>query len=361
MKFDNLDSFSSGNIHIGCIGSHSALEIGYGAKEAGLKSVVVVEKGREKTYTKYYRNLFDEIIIVDQFKDIATQEIINRLKNLQTIFVPNRSFSVYVGYNEIENNFIVPIFGNRDLLRAEERTEEKDQFWYLEQAKIPYPKKYESYKDIDSIVMIKIPHATKKVERGFFIVSSPEEFESKTEELIKNNYIRSIDLEKIQIEEFIVGALFNLDYFYSPLTKEVEFLGADQRIETDLEGILHLTAPYQKEVTWEPHLIPVGHRGVTIRESLLEQVFELGEKLQQVTNKYVPPGIIGPYSLQGAFNKDTQFYTFDVSFRVPGAPILQTTSPYTLYKYKKPISFGERIAMEIKKAIKVNQLSDCLT
>ena len=155
--------------------------------------------------------------------------------------------------------------------------------------------------------------------------------------------------------------MFNLDYFYSPLKNEVEFLGADQRIETDIEGILHLTAPYQKAVPWEPHLIPVGHRGVTVRESLLEQVFELGEKLHQVTNKIIPPGIIGPYSLQGAFNKDTQFYTFDVSFRVPGAPILQTTSPYTLYKYQKPMNFGERIAEEVKQGIESNQLSSCLT
>ena len=112
---------------------------------------------------------------------------------------------------------------------------------------------------------------------------------------------------------------------------------------------------------WEPHLIPVGHRGVTVRESLLENVFELGEKLHKATSKYQSPGVIGPFSLQGAFDKDTQFYTFDVSFRVPGAPILQTTSPYTLYKFQKPLNFGERIAIEIKNALKTNRLAECLT
>lgn len=361
MKFENLQDYTAETTHIGCIGSHSALEIAYGAKEAGLKTVVVAQKGREKTYTQYYRNLFDEVIVIDQFKNIINPDVVKKLQDLHTIFVPNRSFSVYVGYDEIENQFPVPLFGNRKLLRAEERTEEHDQFWYLEQAEIPYPKKYATYKEIDSIVMVKVPHATKKVERGFFIVSSPEEFETKTEELIKKNYIRFADLEKMQIEEFIVGALFNLDYFYSPLSGEVEFLGADQRIETDIEGILHLTAPYQKAVPWEPHLIPVGHRGVTVRESLLEQVFELGQKLHITTSKLEAPGVIGPYSLQGAFNKDTQFYTFDVSFRVPGAPILQTTSPYTLYKHNKPMNFGERIALEIIEGIKTNRLAECLT
>ena len=361
MKFDNIHTYNVENIHIGCLGSHSALEIGYGAKEAGFKTVVVVQKGREKTYVNYYRNLFDEVILVDDFKDIATKPVLDKLEQLHTIFVPNRSFSVYVGYDDIENKFTVPIFGNRQLLRAEERTEEHDQFWYLEKGNIPYPKKYKTYKDIDSIVMVKVPHATKKVERGFFVVSSPDEFESKTEELIKKNYIRFADLDKMQIEEFIVGALFNLDYFYSPLHDEVEFLGADQRIETDIEGVLHMTAPYQKAVPWEPHLIPVGHRGITVRESLLEQVFELGEKLRKVTAEFMKPGVIGPFSLQGAFNKDTQFYTFDVSFRVPGAPILQTTSPYTLYKYRKPMNFGERIAIEIKRALETKRLTECLT
>ena len=108
-------------------------------------------------------------------------------------------------------------------------------------------------------------------------------------------------------------------------------------------------------------MIPVGHRGITVRESLLEQVFELGEKLHIATAQYMTPGVIGPFSLQGAFNKDTQFYTFDVSFRVPGAPILQTTSPYTLYKYRKPLNFGERIAMEIEQAVQTNRLHECLT
>lgn len=358
---ESIESYNLNDMHIGCIGSHSALEIAYGAKKEGFKTVVVCQKGRELTYSKYYRNLFDEVIILDKFSDMALDQTVNLLKKLNTIFIPNRSFAVYVGYDAIETAFDIPIFGSRFLLRTEERGLERDQFWYLEQAGIPFPRKYKSYHDIDRIVMVKIPHATKRVERGFFTVSSPEEFEAKTEQLIKDEYIRLSDLSKIQIEEFIVGALFNLDYFYSPLNNEVEFMGAEQRIETDIEGIVHMTAHDQKEVPWEPHLIPVGHRGITVRESLLDQVFDLGEKLRNVTEKYSPPGIIGPFSLQGAFNKETQFYTYDVSLRVPGAPILQTTSPYALYKYDQHLNVGQRICIEIKHAIKQNALLKCLT
>jgi 5-formaminoimidazole-4-carboxamide-1-beta-D-ribofuranosyl 5'-monophosphate synthetase len=39
-------------IRIGVLGSHSALEIGHGAKQEGLEVIVVCHKGREKTYTR---------------------------------------------------------------------------------------------------------------------------------------------------------------------------------------------------------------------------------------------------------------------------------------------------------------------
>ena len=46
---------------------------------------------------------------------------------------------------------------------------------------------------------------------------------------------------------------------------------------------------------------------------------------------------------------------FDVSMRIPGSPGIIFT-PYTSYLYRKSISYGERIAMEIKKATKDNKL-----
>ena len=41
---------------------------------------------------------------------------------------------------------------------------------------------------------------------------------------------------------------------------------------------------------------------------------------------------------------------YDVSLRVPGNPILATTSPYTKYQYGQTFGVGRRIAIEIKKA-----------
>jgi 5-formaminoimidazole-4-carboxamide-1-(beta)-D-ribofuranosyl 5'-monophosphate synthetase len=361
-KAQNLvESYSPDTIHIGVLGSHSALEVGYGAREEGFKTVVVCQKGREKTYTTRFRNLFDEVILLDSFSQISDASTIKRLQALHTIFVPNRSFSVYCGYDNIETRFEVPLFGARMMLRAEERDAPKNQYYLMEKAGVPYPQLLDRPEDIDRLVMVKLHQAVKKVERGFFTCASREEYREKSQELIDRGLILKEDLEKAVIEEFVFGALFNLDFFYSPLHEEVEFMGADQRIETDIEGVLHMTAEEQRALPRAPTIIPIGHRGLTVRESQLDVVFDLGEKFARTSKEEYPPGIFGCFALQGVFNKDLKFYTFDVSLRVPGAPILLTTSPYTMYKYGIEMSVGRRIAMEIKEAVDTDRLRDVVT
>ena len=106
MLSDNIDKvtkkYDSKNIRIGVLGSHSALEIASGAKQEGYETVVVCQKGRDKTYTKYYRNIFDHVITLDKFSEITNAATVKALTELNTVFVPNRSFSVYAGYEAIE-------------------------------------------------------------------------------------------------------------------------------------------------------------------------------------------------------------------------------------------------------------------
>ncbi len=360
-KIQNLVKMYSPDIHIGVLGSHSALEVGYGAREEGFKTVVVCQKGREKTYTNRFRTLFDEVIVLEKFAQISESATVKKLQDLNTIFVPNRSFSVYCGYSNIETKFDVPLFGARMMLRAEERDVPRNQYYLMEKAGVPYPKLIESPEDIDGLVMVKLSQAVKKVERGFFTCASFKEYKEKSQKLIKRGLILKEDLKNAVIEEFVFGALFNLDYFYSPLHDEVEFMGADQRIETDIEGILHMTAREQQAFEQTPTVIPIGHRGLTVRESQLDTVFTLGEKFAEVSKKEYPPGIFGCFALQGVFDRNLKFYTFDVSLRVPGAPILLTTSPYTLYKYGMQMSVGRRIAMEVREAVDTDRLKDVVT
>ncbi len=122
---------------ISTLGSHSALDVCDGAKKEGYETLVVAQRGREKTYLGHYKTrkrgtkeigVVDEVLLVDKFADMISETQIQFMKKRNCIFIPNRSFSVYVGYDAIENKFPIPIFGNKFLLRAEERDEEKNQY-----------------------------------------------------------------------------------------------------------------------------------------------------------------------------------------------------------------------------------------
>ncbi|MGG7378575.1 DUF1246 domain-containing protein, partial [Escherichia coli] len=74
-------------------------------------------------------------ILLDKFSDIVDRENQDKLHRLNTIMITHRALTAYLGYDNIENNFEIPIFGNRRLLRAEERTTSRNQYYLLEKAK----------------------------------------------------------------------------------------------------------------------------------------------------------------------------------------------------------------------------------
>jgi len=356
-----VSSYNRKKLKIGVLGSHSALEVAHGAKQEGFETVVVCQKGREKTYTKYYRKLFDHVLLLDNFSDMTREENVKKLTDLSTVFVPNRSFSVYLGYENIEEKFPVPIFGNRYILKTEERNTPRNQYYLLRKGGLLTPKTFSSPKEIDRLVIVKVPEKKRKIERAFFYAASPAEFKKKSEQLILHGIITREDLEKSVIEEYVLGAKFNANYFWSPLTDEIDFLGFDKRIQTNLDGILDLPAETQMEFHVPIQNIEIGHMGVTMRESQLEKIFEAAERFVRVCKKEYPPGMIGLFSLQGAVSKDLDFYVFDVSPRVPGCPCVEPTSPYMEYKYSIPVGPGRRVAMELRRAADENRLEEIVT
>src|SRR3989344_725387 len=239
---------------VAVLGSHSALDVCRGAKDEGLNTLVVVEKGRDKTYSAYFKSqgdigCVDEIIEVDKFKDVLSDSVQKRLKSKNSVFIPHRSFEVYVNdYDAIENNFDIPIFGNRKLLRYEERTEKPNQYDLLRESGIKYPKIFENPKDINTMVIVKVNESVRKFERAFFIVESYEQYLSKSQELIKGGIITREDLSSATIEEFILGVQVNFNFFNSPVSGRLELIGTDTRRQTDIEGILKLPAKNQADL-----------------------------------------------------------------------------------------------------------------
>ena len=356
-----ITDYDQKKIHIGVLGSHSALEIASGAKQEGFKTVVVCQSGREKTYARYYRNIFDKFIFLDKFSDITTPEVVKQLTDLNTVFVPNRSFSVYAGYEAIEQKFAVPLMGNRYLLKTEERSAPKNQLWLLKEAGIKLPRAFKSPDEIDCPAIVKVAEKSRAIERAFFYASTPEEYEREAQKRIKAGIITREALNQSVIEEYVIGAKFNANYFWSPLTDDIDLLGFDRRIQTDLDGVLDLPAKEQLELNIPTQNIEIGHMGVTMRESQLEKIFDAAERFVGICKKEYPPGMIGLFALQGAVTKDLEFRVFDVSPRVPGCPCVEPTSPYMKYKYGVEVGPGKRVAMEIKRAVRKNRLAEVVT
>jgi 5-formaminoimidazole-4-carboxamide-1-(beta)-D-ribofuranosyl 5'-monophosphate synthetase len=358
---ETLAKYNPEKIRIGVLGSHSALEIASGAKQEGFKTVVVCQNGREKTYARYYRNIFDKFIFLEKFSDITSPETVKELTELNTIFVPNRSFSVYAGYEAIEQKFSVPLMGNRSMLRTEERNTPKNQLYLLQKAGIATPRTFKSPSLIDRLAIVKVAEKQRAIERAFFYASSPEEYEKVAQKRIEQGIITREALKNAVIEEYVIGAKFNANLFWSPLTDDIDLLGFDRRIQTDLDGVLDLPAQEQLELNIPTQNIEIGHMGATMRESQLEKIFEAAEKFVAVCKKEYPPGMIGLFALQGAITKDLDFYVFDVSPRVPGCPCVEPTSPYMKYKYGVEVGPGKRVAMEIKRALRKNRLAEVVT
>jgi 5-formaminoimidazole-4-carboxamide-1-(beta)-D-ribofuranosyl 5'-monophosphate synthetase len=356
-----IKKYDTKEIRIGVLGSHSALEIASGAKQEGLETVVVCQKGREKTYTKYYKNIFDHVLMLNKFSEITSEANVKKLTDLNTIFVPNRSFSVYAGYEAIENQFAVPLMGNRSMLRTEERNTPRNQLYLLQKAGIATPKTFKSPSEIDRLAIVKVPEKERVIERAFFYASSPEEYEKTAQKRIKQGIITPEALKNSVIEEYVIGAKFNANLFWSPLTDEIDLLGFDRRIQTDLDGVLDLPAQEQLELNIPTQNIEIGHMGATMRESQIEKIFDAAEKFVNTCKKEYPPGMIGLFALQGAVTKDLEFYVFDVSPRVPGCPCVEPTSPYMKYKYGMEVGPGRRVAMEVKRAVKEGRLAEVVT
>ena len=370
-----LASYDRSRLTLCSIGSHSALEVAYGARAQGLRNLVVTAKGRERTYTEHYlrketpvvRGCVDQVLELDAFTDILRDDVQQRLLDEHVVFLANRSFEVYLhqkfGYDEIERGMRVPFFGNRYLLRAEERDEAGNQYALLQRAGIRHPLQFASPDDIDRLVMVKAPHAKVRFERAFFLVSSPQEYREVSGRLIKEGMLDEAGLAGAVIEEYLLGPSINLNFFYSPMLGELELSGTDTRRQTNLEGFRNVPPAVFESLRNVPmRLEEAGHIAATLTESTLEKAFEMGERFVAAAKEANPPGVIGPFALQCIITAGPpkEFVCYDVSLRIPGSPGTRYT-PYSAYRWGRDVSVGERVAMELVMARDSDRLDAVLT
>lgn len=356
-----LSTYNSSDLTIGTICSHSALQIFHGARLEGFATVGICTKERRTLYESFPLACPDRFLVVNEFRDILKSDFQRTLKKLNTIIIPHGSFVEYVGPENLEQSFMVPIFGNRRTLEWE-RDRNKQRQW-LTQAGLTLPKEYQNPADIDGPVFVKFAGA--KGGRGFFTARSEQELYNKLQEKVQNGVLNSGDIPQIAIQEFIPGVRYYPHYFYSLLAPfprdtngRVELLSMDKRIEPIDESYRGLPeipeAFYDYTVT--------GNQPVVIRESLLPRIFKMGIDTVDASITLFPPGMIGAFCLETIYHPDRGFTVFEVSARiVAGTNLYPHGSAYSYYLFNEPMSTGRRIAREIKQAVEGHCLVDVIS
>ncbi len=324
---------------IATLASHSALQILKGAKDEGFKTLAISLKKRLKVYQRF-RHFIDDIIVVEDFKELVNKDIQEDLLRRKTILIPHGSFVEYLGIENIEK-LEVPVFGNKKLMIWEYDAWRKLEL--LEKSGIKTPKLFKKVQEIDRPVIVKFPGA--KGGRGYFIARNAEEFRKKIKE-------RNLDPAQLIIQEYVFGTPMYFHYFYSPLLNRLELLGADIRYESEVDGIKRYPYPVENYT-----FTVVGNIPLVLRESLLEQVFDYGEKFVETTKKFLPPGAIGPFCLEAICRSDLEIVVFEFSGRiVAGTNLYIHGSPYSWLYFDEPMSSGRRIAREIRMALEMDAL-----
>jgi len=338
---------------IATLGSHCSLQVLKGAKDEGLKTILVCERKREKLYRRF--PFIDELVLVDSFKDVLDQKCQTILEQNNAVLIPHGTLVAQMNSEEIES-IKTPIFGNKWILRWESDREMKEKL--MKEANLPVPKPVSDPKYIERLVIVKRQGAAGG--KGYFMAANENDYNTKRNQLISEGVI-SKD-ETLYIQEYAAGVLAYLTFFYSPLKEELEFFGVDQRHESNIEGLGRIPAEQQLKSNKVPSFNVIGNSPLVLRESLLDEVYDMGENFVKAAKRIVAPGMNGPFCIEGVYDENAKFTSFEFSARiVAGSNIYMDGSPYYSLLFNETMSMGKRIAREVKIATESNQLDKITT
>jgi 5-formaminoimidazole-4-carboxamide-1-(beta)-D-ribofuranosyl 5'-monophosphate synthetase len=292
---------------------------------------------------------------MDSFLELLEQNCESMLQENNSILIPHGTLVSQMSSEQIES-IKTPVFGNKYILRWEADRALKEQL--MKEAKLNVPKSIPSSKQINSLVIAKRHGAAGG--KGYFLASSEEEYNKKRDNLVKQGLISGDN--DLYIQEYSYGVLAYLQFFYSPLKNELEFFGVDKRHESDIDALARIPAQNQLATDKTSSFNVIANSPLVLRESLLDDVYRMGENFIEASGKLVPPGMNGPFCIEGVYDEDGHFHTFEFSARiVAGTNIFMTGSPYTTLIYDEPMSMGRRIAREVKQAETENKLKNIVT
>jgi 5-formaminoimidazole-4-carboxamide-1-(beta)-D-ribofuranosyl 5'-monophosphate synthetase len=327
---------------IATIGSHSALQILKGARDEGFETICICKKRAEKVYRSF--NLVDQFIILEDYEN-DFEKIEERLIELRGVIIPHGSLIGMRSTQEVRDMKSL-YYGTKGILEWEsDRNKERE---WLTKADLKLPNIYKDPSEIDRPVIIKFNGA--QGGKDYFIANSEKEFYVHMENYkhITKGYL---------IQEYIVGVPVYCHYFYSKLNQELEIMGFDKRYESNADSIGRIASRDQLSSNINTSYTITGNIPLVVRESLLPEIYEIGERVVETSKEIEPGGLYGPFCLEGIIDPNLNFYIFEISARiVAGTNPFINGSPYTWLKYDEDMSTGRRVAREIKQAIELDKL-----
>lgn len=372
-----LAGYDLSKLAVACMGGHSALDVAHGCHGEGFGTIVLAPKGLERIYAEHYRTrrgrgCVEKTIVLTEPRALYTPETVAQLRADHAVFVHDRgSAEAAEDLTAVLKTFDLPMFGSRALLSLERSSWSFSQDHLLSWSGIRTPRTFASADEMDgTLCIVKARSVTSAKEPAFFLATDKVSWLKEGNRLEVEGKIAK-GWEEATIEEFVLGMPVNFNFFFSPLTEELELLGTDERRMTNLEGFLRMTADQQLKVLEhvDVRMRETGQMICTIKESLLEQAYQIGWNFVRTAQQLKPEvdpehrGVIGPFSLQGAVTVEDGrqvIVIYDVSFRVPGSPGISAT-PYGGYLHGQSMSVGERIGKELREAISANCLEKVLT
>lgn len=334
---------ASSKYTIATLGSHSALQILKGAKDEGFKTLIITTD-RADFYKRF--KFIDEILTIPSYSQFSKLE--STLKEKNAILIPHGSFVAYLD-NEKTKKLSVPYFGNKSVLDWEgDRSLQRK---WLKSAGINVPRQFTEMEDITYPVIVKTYGAAGG--KGYFYARDKDDFQRKVKKLSTDQFI---------IQEYVIGVTLYIHYFYSPITKEIEVISMDRRYETNVDSLGRIPLHGQQGIDLEPSYVVVGNQPLILRESLLPEAYDMGERVIKASKELInEKGLYGPFCLETVITEDQQFYVIEISCRiVAGTSLYPHGSPYSWLNYNEPMSTGRRIAREIKNAINEKKTKDIL-
>lgn len=347
-----LEDYDAKDLTIATAVSHSSLQIFHGAKQEGFRTMGIAAGDRDvRYYDAFPKAKPDRMLKLKRYSDLLG--LAEELRDENVILVPHGSLVEYLGPDNYVN-IGLPIYGNRGVLHWE--SDRDLQREWLEAANIRMPRKVQDPSKIKEPVIVKYHGA--KGGRGFFIAKTPADFKRH----IKPG-------EPYTIQEFVLGTRYYLHYFHSPLVHDgykaaggsLQLMSIDRRDESNIDEMGRLGTHHElEEIGLSPTFVVTGNIPMVIRESLLPEVFRMGEDVVKEAKKRFG-GLWGPFCLETVVTDKLEFRVFEISARiVAGTNPFIGGSPYS-EMIAPGLSTGRRIAQEIKLAAKTGQLGKILS